>query len=404
MHLVEQHRIDRHDPRFAAFDAAAFASKNLYNATLYAMRQQFIADQTVIPYGDLDKLMQPTDAYKALPAKVAQWVLKQVCFAWKSYSAAMVAYRANPGTFLGRPKLPSYLDKRGRNLLTYTEQAMSKVALRAGQIVCSGLNVRIATQHTAPQQVRIVPHATHYTVEVIYEQQLALADVDPAVVAGIDLGINNLATITSNQPGFVPLLVNGRPLKALNQWYNKRRAAYQAKLPEGRHTSRRLDIVTDKRNRQINSYLHTASRRIIATLVERRIGTLIIGKNDGWKQNANLGRRTNQAFIQIPHARFIAMLEYKAALVGITVHCTEESHTSKCSFLDGETLGHHDAYVGRRIQRGLFRTASGKEVNADVNGAYNIITKVVPDAFSKGRAGVVVHPARLCLADRKPVT
>lgn len=404
MHLVEQHRIDRHDPRFAALDAAAFASKNLYNATLYAMRQQFIADQMVIPYGDLDKLMQSTDAYKALPAKVAQWVLKQVCCAWKSYSAAMVAYQVNPGTFLGRPKLPSYLDKRGRNLLTYTEQAMSKVALRAGQIVCSGLNVRIATQQTAPQQVRIVPHATHYTVEVIYEQQLALADVDPVAVAGIDLGINNLATITSNQPGFVPLLVNGRPLKALNQWYNKRRAAYQAKLPEGRHTSRRLDIVTDKRNRQIKSYLHAASRRIIATLVERRIGTLIIGKNDGWKQEANLGRRTNQTFIQIPHAQFIAMLEYKAALVGITVHCTEESHTSKCSFLDGEPVGHHDAYVGRRIQRGLFRTASGKEVNADVNGAYNIITKVVPDAFSKGRAGVVVHPARLCLADRKPVT
>src|SRR5262245_17042554 len=128
MQLVEQHRIDRHDPRFAAIDAATFASKNLYNATLYAMRQQFIADQTAIPYGDLDKLMQPTDAYKALPAKVAQWVLKQVCFAWKSYGAAAVAYRAHPGKFLGHPRLPTYLDKRGRNLLTYTEQAISKVA------------------------------------------------------------------------------------------------------------------------------------------------------------------------------------------------------------------------------------------------------------------------------------
>lgn len=403
MQLVEQHRIDRHDPRFPAIDAAAFASKNLYNATLYAMRQQFIADQTVIGYGDLDKLMQPTEQYQALPAKVAQWVLKQVCFAWKSYGAAMVAYRANPGKFLGHPKLPHYLDKRGRNLLTYTEQAISKVALRDGYIVCSGVPARIATQQTAPQQVRIVPHATHYTVEIIYEQQLPPADLDPTAVAGIDLGINNLATITSNQPGFVPLLVNGRPLKALNQWYNKRRAAYQAKLPDGRHTSHRLDRLTDKRNRQITSYLHNASRRIIDTVVAQRIGTLVIGKNDGWKQEANLGKRTNQSFIQIPHARFIAMLEYKAALVGITVRRTEESHTSKCSFLDGESVGHHDVYMGKRVKRGLFRTATGKQFNADVNGAYNIITKVVPDAFGNGRAGVVVHPVRLCLTDRKRV-
>src|SRR6185369_10997116 len=144
MQLVEQHRIDRHDPRFAAIDAAAFASKNLYNATLYAMRQQFIADQTVIPYNKLDKLMQPTDAYKALPAKVAQWVLKQVCFAWKSYGAAVAAHRATPSKFLGHPKLPHYLDKRGRNLLTYTEQAISRGALRDGQIACSGLSARIA--------------------------------------------------------------------------------------------------------------------------------------------------------------------------------------------------------------------------------------------------------------------
>ncbi|HEX8982113.1 MAG TPA: transposase [Ktedonobacterales bacterium] len=401
MQLVEQHRIDRHDPRFAALDAA-FASKNLYNATLYQMRQQFIADQTLINYGDLDKLMQPADTYKALPAKVAQWVLKQVCFAWKSYGAAVVAYRANPGKFLGHPKFPRYLDKQGRNLLIYTKQAISKVALRDGFIVCSGLAARIATQHQ-PQQVRIVPHATHYTVEVIYELDITPTDVDSQWVAGIDLGINNLATITANQPGFVPLLVNGRPLKALNQWYNKRRAAYQAKLPNGRNTSHRLDMLTDKRNRQVNYYLHLASRRIIETLVVHRIGTLVIGKNNGWKQGANLGKRTNQSFVQIPHARFIAMLTYKAALVGINVHCTEESHTSKCSFLDSESVEHHDVYLGKRVKRGIFRTATGKRFNADVNGAYNIITKVVPDAFGNGRAGVVVHPVRLCLADRQHV-
>lgn len=403
MQLVEQHRIDRHDPRFAAIDTAAFASKNLYNAALYVTRQQFVANRVIMSYGDLDKLMQPTGQYKALPAKVAQWVLKQVCFAWKSYAAAVVAYRAHPARFLGHPKLPRYLEKQGRNLLTYTDQAISIVALRDGYIVCSGIAARIATEQRAPQQVRIVPHATHYTVEVIYEVAVTPANVDPTLVAGIDLGINNLATITSNQPGFVPLLVNGRPLKALNQWYNKRCAYYHSKLPAGYHISHRLDVLTDKRNRRVNAYLHTASRRIIDTLVAHRIGTLVIGKNDGWKQEVHLGRRTNQSFVHIPHARFIAMLTYKAALVGVSVYCTEESHTSKCSFLDGEVVGHHNTYVGKRVKRGLFRTATGRQFNADVNGAYNIITKVIPDAFSKGRAGVVVHPVRLRLADRAHV-
>jgi putative transposase len=411
MRLVEQHRIDRHNPRFGAIDAAAFASKNLYNASLYQMRQRFIQEHSTILYGELDRLMQPTLEYRALPAKVAQWVLKQVCLAWTSYFAACAAYQSNPSAFLGYPKLPRYLEKRGRNLLTYTEQAISTVALRQGIIVCSGLPVRIATrQHLKQiQQVRIVPHATHYTVEVVYEQEVRHADFNPALVAGMDLGVNNLATIASNQPGFRPLLVNGRPLKALNQWYNKRRAQLQAKLPRGQRTSRRLDVLTDKRKRQIDSYLHVASRRIIDHLVQHRIGTLVIGKNDGWKQGITLGKRTNQNFVLLPHNRFIAMLAYKAALVGITVHCNEESYTSKCSFLDGEVVGKHSSYAGQRVKRGLFRTASGRHFNADVNAAYNIITKVVPDAFgntdtgSNGRAGVVVHPVRLALTNWKQV-
>ena len=248
-------------------------------------------------------------------------------------------------------------------------------------------------------QVRLVPHATHYTMEVIYERAITPADVDPAWVAGIDLGVNNLAVITANQPGFTPLLVNGRPLKALNQWYNKSRAHYQSLLPEGQYTSHRLDVLTDKRKRQVDSYLHVASRRIVDHLVQQRIGTLVIGKNDGWKQDVTLGKRTNQAFVFLPHARFIQMLTYKAQLVGLQVIVTEESYTSKCSFLDREPLARQEQYLGKRVTRGAFVTGTGKRLNADVNGAYNMIVKVVPDAFGKGRAGVVVHPVRLCLAN-----
>ncbi len=239
-------------------------------------------------------------------------------------------------------------------------------------------------------------------MEVIYECESILADVDPHLIAGVDLGVNILAAIASNQPGFVPLLVNGRPLKALNQWYNKRRAYLQSKLPHGRYTSRQLDILTDKRKRQFDHYLHVASRQLIDVLVQHRIGRIVIGKNDGWKQHVRLGTRTNQTFVFLPHARFIELLTYKAELVGIEVIVTEESHTSKCSFLDGEAIGHHAQYLGKRVKRGLFVSATGRKVNADVNGAYNMIAKVVPDAvYRNGRVGVVVHPVRLALRNRK---
>ena len=146
MQLVEQHRIDRHDPRWAALDAAAFASKYLYNAALYLTRQAYINDHTILGYGELDKLVQSTEEYRALPAKVAQWVLKQVCLAWKGYFAACQAWAADPSRFLGHPKLPKYRDKQGRNLLIYTEQAISRHSKNAGWIVPSGLPIRVATK------------------------------------------------------------------------------------------------------------------------------------------------------------------------------------------------------------------------------------------------------------------
>lgn len=162
-----------------------------------------------------------------------------------------------------------------------------------------------------------------------------------------------------------------------------------------------MECITTKRTRRIDHYLHTASRRIIDLLVAEGIGTLCIGKNPLWKQEANMGRRNNQNFVSIPHARFSEMLTYKAALVGIQVVVTEESYTSKASFLDADPLPIYNAaqpappFSGRRVKRGLYRAADGRHINADVNGAYNIIRKVAPDAFAQGSGGCVVHPLRL---------
>ena len=264
-------------------------------------------------------------------------------------------------------------------------------------IVPSGLPIEVPTQQTTIDQVRIVPRHGYYVVEIVYEQERRQADVHPDLIAGIDIGLNNLATLTANKDGFVPRIVNGRPIKSINQWYNKERARIQSQLTDNRYTTNRLERLTNKRTRKIDHYLHTSARRIIDLLVAEGIGTLIIGKNDQWKQQINIGKRNNQNFVSIPHARFIAMLTYKAQLVGIAVQVTEESYTSKCSFLDNEPVKKHDVYLGKRVKRGLFRASDGRVINADVNGASNIIRKVAPTAFGQGSRGPVVGPVRLAV-------
>jgi putative transposase len=397
MQLVEQHLIDKHDPRWRVIDAACFLSKNLYNAANYLVRQEYIFNHRYLAYAQLDKLMKCQPDYCALPRKVSQWVLKQLDHDWQAFFAARDEWEQRPDKFQGRPRLPRYKHKTdGRNLLTYTTQAVSKRALKQkGVIQPSQLDISIPTQQPTFDQVRLVPRKTHYVVEVVYTTPIRPANVDPQRIAALDIGLDNLATVTFNQPDIHPLLVNGRPLKSINQFYNKERARLQSALPFSQKTSKRLDTLADKRNRRVNAYLHLTSRRLIDLLCLLGCGRLIIGKNDGWKQDIKLGKRTNQNFVQIPHARFIEMLTYKAELVGIRVIVTEESYTSKCSFLDGEPIGKREVYMGKRVKRGLFIASDGREINADVNGSYNILRKAIPNALADGIAASVVKPVRV---------
>ena len=396
MQLVEQHVISRHDSRYQAIDAASFASKNLYNLANYHMRQAFIHQGRYMEYAEVYHLVKQSDVYKSLPRKVSNDVLRLLGKNWKAFRKALAAWYQDPSQFLGRPCLPKYKDKqKGRNILIYDLQALSKTALKKGVIAPSQLAITVSTRQNKVKQVRIVPRHGHYVVKVVYERQEKPGPVSPSLIAGIDIGLNNLATLTSNKPGFTPLLVNGRPLKSINQFYNKRKAALESKLMEmdaRRRTSHQLEQLSNKRTRKINHYLHTHSHRIIEHLLEEGIGALVIGKNVNWKQEANMGKRTNQQFVQIPHARFIEMLTYKAQLVGIRVIWQEESHTSKCSFLDNEPICHQEQYLGKRVKRGLFRTATGRRINADVNGSLNIIRKAIPNSFGQGIEGVAVRP------------
>ncbi len=405
MQLVEKHVIKSGHRFFDEIDALCFVSKNLYNAANFVIRQNFIYGWGYLNYNAIYKLMKSHETYKAMPAKVSQQILMVLERNWKSFFEASQAYNESPEKFTGRPRLPKYKDKsKGRNLLVYTIQALGKTALKNGLIKLSGTKIKFPTTVDPALicQVRVVPKCDCYIIEVIYEQQKSLDTlVNSSAIASIDLGLDNLATLTSNQMGFVPLLINGRPLKSINQFYNKRKAQLQSLLKVNRKTSHRIQRLTRNRNQKIDNYLHHSSRFIVDCLVENHVGTLVVGKNAQWKTEINLGKQTNQNFVAIPHQKFIEMLEYKCNLVGIKVLVSEESYTSKASFLDNDaipTYGESDAdsvvFSGKRIKRGLYKSSDGKLINADVNGSCNIMRKVIPTAFANGIGSCVVRALR----------
>ncbi len=396
MQLVERHIITDQHKLYNEIDALSFASKNLYNLANYHIRQHYFATNEVLSYGKLDKLLQSGIDYKALPAKVSQQVLIQLTNNWKGYLNASKEYETNPDKFEGKPRCPRYKHKTdGRNLLIYTIQATSKKLLRQNIIHLSKTNIKLLTNKKNINQMRIVPSPLgHYVIEIVYQVSIKQLSLSIDKIAGIDIGIDNLGAVTSNQAGFIPLLINGRPLKSINSYFNKQRTLLQSYVGS-KGTSKRINQLTHKRNCKIDNYLHNASRYVIDMLVKYGIGRLVIGKNPQWKQEINLGKVNNQNFVAIPHARFIKQLQYKAALVGIEVITIEESYTSKCSFLDNEPIAKQQQYVGRRVKRGLFRSTSGVVINADINGSANIIRKAFPGAFADGIQAVVVQPLRV---------
>ena len=405
MRLVEQHVISPNDSRYHIIDAACFASKNLYNAANYLVRQSFLHEGVYLGYATVYHQIKMHEAYLALPAKVANDVLRLLDKNWKSFFKAIKAWKADPSAFVGRPSLPKYKDKqKGRNILIYDIQAVSKKGLKKGLIQPSRLHIEISTKQTDVAQVRIVPRKGFYVVEVVYDREETPSNVDPALLAAADIGVNTLVALTSNKRGFIPQIVNGRPIKSINQYYNKQRAHRQKKLSKNKQSSSHLERMTINRTRRIDHYLHTASKRVIALLVAEGIGTLIIGKNPLWKQDPSMRKKDAQHFVQLPHARLIEMLCYKARLVGIQVILHEESYTSKASFLDLDpipTYGkveNEPVFSGKRVKRGLYKAANGRKINADVNGSYNIMRKASPNAFgSNGVEGAAVHPKRLAV-------
>lgn len=384
----------------------AHASKNLYNAGNYLMRQRFFENDkhyketkqkgNALLYNQLYHLMKCTEEYKALPAKTSQQVLRLLEKSWKSFYMAIKSYIKTPAKFLGRPRPPKYKNKDGEHILIFTNQQckIKDGALKFPKVVNLELKTRL--EDVDLREVRILPTANKYTCEIVYNKQVTDTKVNSNRVVGIDLGVRNIVTIANNF-GAKPIVVKGNTANSMNQFYNKQKARIQSVYDlAGIKYGNRLRKLDFKRNNKVKDYFHKLSREIVDYAQNSNVKTIIIGKNENWKQEVNMGKKGNQKFVQLPLAKLIEMIQYKAQEIDIEVVLQEESYTSKCSFLDLEPIERHEKYIGKRIKRGIFKSGKGILINADVNGALNIIRKATPKAFADGVEGVGLHPKR-CL-------
>ena len=399
MLLVERHFIKSTHTLYRECDNLSFLAKNIYNAANYIYRQNFFAKQTTDAVAVYHQLKHGVD-YQALPAKISQEVLRMLLRAWQSYYAANREYLANPNKFKAPPKIPNYKGdikerNNGRYVVSYNNQAISKTALKKGLIHPSKTNIYLKTKVKKAEQVRIIHKKHAYIIEVVYEQEIAEETLPKTQVAALDLGLNNLATLSTNIPNYQPKIYDGRAMKAVNQYANKETKRLQSCLKAPRIT-KRINRIWTKRNSKMDYYLHCTSKAIIDELVSHQIGKLIIGWNRDFKDSINLGKVNNQKFVNIPHKKLIEQLKYKGLLAGIEAIETEESYTSKCSALDLEPIQKHPNYLGKRIKRGLFKTSNSQLINADLNGSLNIGRKVVGNDFIiSSYSGCVVQPVRI---------
>ena len=393
---VEQQIIRKNNPIYNVVDQYCFYSKNVYNQANYIIRQEFINNNNKLSAYDVQKLMQSMDCYKECGSQAAQKTIQLVDKMWKSYFKAIKDWKKNPSKYLGMPKLPKYLPKDGRQVCMLKNIQCS---LKEGQfrIAFKPFGGYTVNTHAVGKlmQCRFVPKADYYVMEIVYEIEVPDTVEERIRICSIDLGTENLVTMVNNV-GLQPVVIKGGAIKSVNQFYNKRKAEMQSQLKKetGRDWSKNLQKLTDKRYEKIKYLMHCASKKVVDYCVENKIDTLIIGLNKKWKQE----NENKQNFTYIPFDMLIKQIQSKCEEHGIEVVTTEEAYTSGTSFLDKEQPVKENYNKERRVYRGLFVANNGKTINADVNGAYQIMKKVVPDVFDEGIEGVGSHPIRLEIA------
>lgn len=400
---------------YPAISKACCLAKSLYNAANFIIRQAFINENKLILSTEVEKEFKNAShkCYCNMPsAASAQRTMQILGKDWKSFFAANKAYKNSPSTFTGCPKLPKYAKHQktfvvGRNGFKIQDgyvyiTGADKLGLKPFKIICcqqQAFNEK--ADKAIVQDIRFVPLGNCYFIDVVYKNEDVAKDValNKENIMGIDLGIDNLATIVINQPGSCPVLINGKTIKTINNSYNKERARLSS--------IGKLDLIparSAKRYNWINDYFHKVSRYIVELCIKTGTGTIVIGHNNGWKQSCNLGKVNNQKFVFIPHNSLIEKIKYKAQEYGINVVVVEESYTSKASSIDLDpipTYGQvkNPVFSGKRVKRGLYKAKNGALLNADVNGSINIIRKAFGDDPVKGilKCGSIYQPKRITL-------
>ena len=404
---VERHIIIKNKE----FDRLTFLSKNLYNYVNYIIRQALSGKhENILEYKDLitdDKYISEYDLnkrlvklnqvdYRALPSQSSQSIIKLLYKNWNNFYKSLKNYYKNKSKFKCLPKPPKYKNKNSKSIVLFTNQ---NSRIKEGFLYFHKLakiqQVKTKVKKEQLQQVRIIPKLGHYIVEVVYKKEKQICKIlDDKLYLSIDLGVNNLIT-TSNNADLQSFIVNGKIIKYINQYYNKKKAKLHSFIGN-KGISNRLNKLELKRNNKITDYLHKSSRFIVNYCIQNNIKNIVIGYNEGWKQEVNIGKKNNQKFVSIPYLKLIRQIQYKSEEVGINVILHEESYTSKCDALECEKIKYHKNYKGKRIKRGLFQGTKSL-INADVNGSLNILRKVIGNSFIKKitNIGLVCNPIRL---------
>lgn len=388
-------------------------SKNVYNESLYNIRQHYFSEGSYLRYESNYPLMKVSENYRRLGASVAQQSMRFADYSFKSFFGLLKLSKS--GKYESwRIKLPKYLPKDSLYKLSFAQAQISDGKFRVP--VSSELRkqfpekvlIQIPTyiRDKKIYQIHIIPkHGGHY-FEVVYmfdDVEPEKAELDTSKALGIDFGINNFATCTTNDGK--SFIIDGKKLKSYNQWYNKQlsRLSSIKDHQKIKGCTNLQYLITRKRNNRVQNYIYCAAKKIVSYCKENKIGNIVVGYNNGFQENPNLGRINNQKFVMIPFGRFKSRLEYLCNLYGIRFIQQEESYTSKASFFDNDEIPKWNPlnpekrnFSGKRIKRGLYQTSKGKLINADVNGALNILRKSkLTDLSALQSRGAVYPPLRI---------
>ena len=410
---VEKIIINPGHPLYAVCRRYCLESRFLYNCANYIIRQAFIKEKKIIGWRDVDKQFKTENQehYRGMPGSAsAQLTVMMLGRDWKSFFQANRQYKNHPEKFKGRPKLPSYCKSLKtlvvqRNGFKVEDSILTMTGIGQIKIRCvQNQPFNEKADKAVLKEVRIVPLGNAFCLQLAYKEVVTkdsrTKELREDCYLGIDFGVTNLATLVAVGKDLLlrPILCKGGRVKSVNQLYNKTCASLKSE-GKGKHIKAKVR----KRYSQLDDYLHKLSHFICEYCLDNGIGVICLGRNKQWKDSINLGKKNNQKFVQIPHQKLINLIRYKAESVGITVLETEESYTSKASALDGDEIpsfsdNQKHRFSGKRVKRGLYKTAQGRLLNADVNGALNIIRKAVGNEIIDDRikglgvSGIVYMP------------